>query len=356
MPPRRWTRRLPPKTLLDQGAPIMTVRLGINGFGRIGRTVLRAALERQVDMEIVGLNDIADVGTLAHLLRFDSVHGKLPYDVAVSDQGIEVDGRTIAVSSEKDPAALPWKDLGADIVVESTGLFTQRETAAKHLQAGAKKVIVSAPAKGADLTIVLGVNSSDYDSDAHDVVSNASCTTNCVAPMAKVLDDAFGLEHGFMTTCHAYTADQQLQDGPHKDLRRARAGALNVVPTSTGAARAVGLVLPRLEGKLDGLALRVPVSDGSITDLNATVSREVTAEEVNDAFRSAAAGSLAGYLEYSEDPLVSSDVVGNPRSCVFDSGQTMVDGRSVKILGWYDNEWGYANRCVDLAAHVGARL
>lgn len=334
----------------------MTIRLGINGFGRIGRTVLRAAIERRVDMEVVGINDIADVGTLAHLLRYDSVHGKLPFGVEVSGNGISVNGHEIAVSAEKDPAALPWKDLGADIIIESTGLFTQRDSAAKHVQAGAKKVIVSAPAKGADLTTVLGVNDSDYDNDTHEVISNASCTTNCVAPMAKVLDDAFGLEHAFMTTCHAYTADQQLQDGPHKDLRRARAGALNVVPTSTGAARAVGLVLPHLEGKMDGIALRVPVADGSITDLNATVKREATAEEVNEAFRSAAHGELDGYLEYSEDPLVSSDIVGNPRSCVFDSGQTMVSGRSVKVLGWYDNEWGYANRCVDLALHVGARL
>lgn len=335
----------------------MTVRVGINGFGRIGRTVLRAALERNLDMQVVGINDIADTATLAHLLRYDSVHGRPPFEVTVGDNGFKVDGDEIAVSSEKDPAALPWKDLGADVVIESTGLFTNRDAAGKHLEAGAKKVIVSAPAKGADLTVVLGVNEGDVDTSSHDVLSNASCTTNCVAPMAKVLDDAFGLEHGFMTTCHAYTADQQLQDGPHKDLRRARAAAVNVVPTSTGAARAVGLVLPHLEGKLDGIALRVPVANGSITDLNATVSREVTADEVNEAFRSAAAsGSLSDYLEYSDDPLVSSDIVGNPHSCVFDSGQTMATGRSVKILGWYDNEWGYANRCVDIAKHVGDRL
>jgi glyceraldehyde 3-phosphate dehydrogenase len=334
----------------------MTVRVGINGFGRIGRTVLRAAVERRVDMEVVGINDIADPGTLAHLLRYDTVNGPFPYDVAVSDNGFKIDGREVTVSSEKDPAALPWKDLGADVVIESTGLFTARDAAAKHLEAGARKVVVSAPAKGADLTVVLGVNDSDLDLTAQDVISNASCTTNCVAPMAKVLDDAFGLEHGFMTTCHAYTADQQLQDGPHKDLRRARAAAVNVVPTSTGAARAVGLVMRHLEGKLDGIALRVPVVNGSITDLNATVSREVTAEEVNEAYRQAAEGDLSGYLEYSEEPLVSSDIVGNPNSCVFDSGQTMTSGRSVKVLGWYDNEWGYANRCVDLAQRVGERL
>jgi glyceraldehyde 3-phosphate dehydrogenase len=335
----------------------MTTRIGINGFGRIGRTVLRAALERDADVEIVGINDIVDPETLAHLFRYDSVHGRPPFDVKVADGKLNVDGHEIAVSAERDPAALPWKDLGAEVVIESTGLFTERAKAAAHLDAGAKKVIISAPAKGVDHTLVLGVNESDFDPASHDIVSNASCTTNCVAPMAKVLDDAFGLQQGFMTTCHAYTADQRLQDAPHKDLRRARAAALNIVPTSTGAARAVGLVLPHLDGRLDGIALRVPVADGSITDLNATVSREVTAEEVNAAFRDAASsGPLAGVLEYSEDPLVSSDIVGNPASCVFDSGQTMTKGTSVKILGWYDNEVGYAQRCVDLAEYVGARL
>lgn len=335
----------------------MTVRIGINGFGRIGRTVLRAAIEGRGDLEVVGINDIADPDTLAHLLRYDSVHGRLGQQVSVRDGTMAIGEHQVVVSSEKDPANLPWKDLGADVVIESTGLFTSRDAAAKHLDAGAKKVIISAPAKGVDHTIVLGVNDEDYDPGAHHVISNASCTTNCVAPMAKVLDDAFGLEHGFMTTCHAYTADQVIHDGPHKDLRRARAAALNIIPTSTGAARAVGLVLPQLVGKLDGIALRVPVSDGSITDLNATVSREVSADEVNEAFRAAASsGSLSPVLEYSEDPLVSSDVVGNGHSCVFDSGQTMATGRSVKVLGWYDNEWGYASRCADLAAVVGASL
>ena len=333
----------------------MTTRIGINGFGRIGRTVLRAALVKGADLEIVGINDITDAATLAHLLRYDSVHGRLDVPVEVTDKGLKVGGTEIPVSAEKDPANLPWKQLGADVVIESTGLFTQRDKAAAHLSAGAKKVIISAPGKGVDQTFVMGVNDSDYDPARHEVVSNASCTTNCVAPMAKVLDDAFGIEQGFMTTVHAYTADQQLQDAPHKDLRRARAAAQSIVPTSTGAARAVGLVMPHLDGKLDGMAMRVPVIDGSITDLNVIVSREVTAEEVNEAFRTASQG-MSGVVEYTEDPLVSTDIIGNPHSLVFDSSETMTKGRSVKVLGWYDNEYGYADRCVDLALLMGAHL
>jgi glyceraldehyde 3-phosphate dehydrogenase len=335
----------------------MTVKIGVNGFGRIGRNFFRAAKQRGVDLDFVAVNDITDAATLAHLLKYDSVLGTYPGDVGVSAEGITVDGDELRVLAERDPANLPWKDLGAEIVVESTGLFTSREKAALHLEAGAQKVVISAPAKDEDVTIVLGVNDDAYDPSTHHVISNASCTTNCVAPMAKVLDDAFGLEQAFMTTIHAYTNDQSILDMPHKDLRRARAAAVNIIPTSTGAAKATALVLPHLKGKLDGIAMRVPVPDGSITDLVATVGRDVTVDEVNAAFAAAAAeGSLAGKLVYTEDPIVSSDIVGTPASCTFDSLSTMVMGRTVKIVGWYDNEWGYSNRLVDLVEHVAGSL
>jgi glyceraldehyde 3-phosphate dehydrogenase len=335
----------------------MTVKIGVNGFGRIGRNFFRAAKQRGVDLDFVAVNDITDAATLAHLLKYDSVLGTYPGDVRVSANGITVDGDELRVLAERDPANLPWKDLGAEVVVESTGLFTSREKAALHLEAGAQKVVISAPAKDEDVTIVLGVNDDAYDPATHHVISNASCTTNCVAPMAKVLDDAFGLEQAFMTTIHAYTNDQSILDLPHKDLRRARAAAINIIPTSTGAAKATALVLPHLKGKLDGMAMRVPVPDGSITDLVATVGRDVTVEEVNAAFAAAAVeGSLAGKLVYTEDPIVSSDIVGTPASCTFDSLSTMVMGRTVKIVGWYDNEWGYSNRLVDLVEHVADSL
>ncbi len=335
----------------------MTVKIGVNGFGRIGRNFFRAAKQRGVDLDFVAVNDITDAATLAHLLKYDSVLGTYPGDVGVSAGGITVDGDELRVLAERDPANLPWKDLGPEVVVESTGLFTSREKAALHLEAGAQKVVISAPAKDEDVTIVLGVNDDAYDPATHHVISNASCTTNCVAPMAKVLDDAFGLEQAFMTTIHAYTNDQSILDLPHKDLRRARAAAVNIIPTSTGAAKATALVLPHLKGKLDGMAMRVPVPDGSITDLVATVGRDVTVEEVNAAFAAAAAeGSLAGKLVYTEDPIVSSDIVGTPASCTFDSLSTMVMGRTVKIVGWYDNEWGYSNRLVDLVEHVAGSL
>ena len=335
----------------------MTVKIGVNGFGRIGRNFFRAAKQRGVDLDFVAVNDITDAATLAHLLKYDSVLGTYPGDVRVSANGITVDGDELRVLAERDPANLPWKDLGAEVVVESTGLFTSREKAALHLEAGAQKVVISAPAKDEDVTIVLGVNDDAYDPATHHVISNASCTTNCVAPMAKVLDDAFGLEQAFMTTIHAYTNDQSILDLPHKDLRRARAAAINIIPTSTGAAKATALVLPHLKGKLDGMAMRVPVPDGSITDLVATVDRNVTVEEVNAAFAAAAVeGSLAGKLVYTEDPIVSSDIVGTPASCTFDSLSTMVMGRTVKIVGWYDNEWGYSNRLVDLVEHVADSL
>ena len=335
----------------------MTVKIGVNGFGRIGRNFFRAAKQRGVDLDFVAVNDITDAATLAHLLKYDSVLGSYPGDVRVSDNGITVDGDELRVLAERDPANLPWKDLGAEVVIESTGLFTSREKAALHLEAGAQKVVISAPAKDEDITIVLGVNDHLYDPATHHVISNASCTTNCVAPMAKVLDDAFGLEQGFMTTIHAYTNDQQILDLPHSDLRRARAAAVNIIPTSTGAAKATGLVLPHLKGKLDGMSMRVPVPDGSVTDLVATVGRDVTIEEVNAAFAAAAVeGPLAGKLVYTEDPIVSSDIVGTPASCTFDALSTMVMGRSVKIVGWYDNEWGYSNRLVDLVELVAGSL
>jgi glyceraldehyde 3-phosphate dehydrogenase len=334
----------------------MSIRVGINGFGRIGRNFFRAAKQQGADIDFVAANDLGSVATMAHLLKYDSVLGKLPYDIKATDDGISVDGDTIKILAERDPKSLPWDELGVDIVIESTGFFTDREKAAAHLEAGAKLVIISAPATGADATFVVGVNDDTFDPEQHKVVSNASCTTNCFVPMIKVLDDAFGIEKGLMTTVHAYTGDQQLVDGPHSDLRRARAAAINITPASTGAARATGLVLEAMKGKLDGTALRVPVPDGSITDFVGLLNRDVTVDEVNGAFRAAASsGPLAKVLEYSEDPLVSSDIVGSPASCTFDSGLTMAMGNMVKVLGWYDNEWGYSNRLVDLVVGCAAR-
>ncbi|GAA3353708.1 MULTISPECIES: type I glyceraldehyde-3-phosphate dehydrogenase [Saccharopolyspora] len=335
----------------------MTVRVGINGFGRIGRNFWRAATASDHDIEIVAANDLGDVATMAHLLKYDSVLGRLEQDVKVTDEGIEVGGKQIKILAERDPGKLPWGDLGVDVVVESTGFFTNAADARKHVdEGGAKKVVISAPAKGEDLTVVLGVNDDKYDG-SQTIISNASCTTNCLAPMVKVLDDTFGIQRGLMTTVHAYTADQNLQDGPHKDLRRARGAAINVVPTSTGAAKAIGLVLPELNGKLDGYAMRVPVPTGSVTDLTATVGKETSVEEVNAAFRAAAGeGKLKGVLRYSEDPIVSSDIVTDPASTVFDAPLTKVIGDQVKIVGWYDNEWGYSNRLADLSALIGSKL
>jgi glyceraldehyde 3-phosphate dehydrogenase (phosphorylating) len=331
----------------------MSVRVAINGFGRIGRNVFRAARERGGDFEIVAVNDLTSADTLAHLLTYDSIHGRYPDPVSSRDDTIVVDGKDVKVLSERDPAALPWGDLGVDIVVESTGFFTKRDGAAKHLEGGAKKVIISAPATDPDVTICLGVNEDAYDADSHHIISNASCTTNCLAPIVKVLMDSFGLRRGFMTTAHAYTGDQMLLDGPHKDLRRARAAAMNVVPTTTGAAKAIGIVIPEMKGKLDGLSLRVPVPDGSITDVAAVLDREVTAEQVNEAFAAAAdTGRLTGILQYSEAPLVSGDIVGNSFSSIFDSKLTMANGNLVKVLAWYDNEWGYSCRVVDLINHI----
>jgi glyceraldehyde 3-phosphate dehydrogenase len=335
----------------------MTTKIGINGFGRIGRNFLRAAKRRGADLDIVALNDITDAKTLAHLLKYDSVLGTYDGSVGVSGDGIVVDGDELRVLAERDPANLPWKELGAEIVVESTGLFTDRERAAAHLEAGAQKVVISAPAKDEDVTIVLGVNDDAYDPATHHVISNASCTTNCVAPMAKVLDDAFGIQMGFMTTIHAYTNDQAILDLPHKDLRRARAAAINIIPTTTGAAKATALVLPHLKGKMDGMSMRVPVPDGSVTDLVATLNREATVDEINDAFRAASErGPLVGKVVYTEDPIVSSDIVGSPASCTFDSLSTMAMGNVAKIIGWYDNEWGYSNRLVDLVEMVAGKL
>ena len=334
----------------------MTTRVGINGFGRIGRAFTRLALER-TDLEVVAVNDITDAATLAHLLAFDSTYGRLGRTVEHTPDSIVVGGTPIAVLSERDPAAIDWAKLGADVVIESTGKFRTRDAAALHLKGGARKVLISAPGgKGVDLTVVLGVNDGDYDPARHDVISNASCTTNCVAPMVKVLNDAFGLVQGFMTTIHAYTGDQMLLDGPHKDLRRARSAAINIVPTTTGAARATGLVIPAVAGKLDGVAVRVPVEDGSLTDLAVVLSRDVTADEVNEAFAAAAAGPMQGILRYSTDPIVSRDVIGDSASCVFDSPLTQASGTLVKVFGWYDNEWGYTCRLADLAALVGERL
>ncbi|MFF2823630.1 type I glyceraldehyde-3-phosphate dehydrogenase [Arthrobacter koreensis] len=335
----------------------MSIRVGINGFGRIGRNFLRAALQSENVFTVVAVNDLADPEQLAHLLKYDSVAGRLAEDVRVVDGDIKVGTQTIKVLAERDPGSLPWAELGVDIVIESTGLFTKAADAGKHISAGAKKVLISAPAKDEDFTVVMGVNDGDYDAEKHNIISNASCTTNCLAPMADVLNREFGIEQGLMTTIHAYTADQNLQDSPHRDLRRARAAALNVIPTSTGAAKAIGVVLPELKGKLDGYAMRVPVPTGSATDLTVTVSRETTAEEVNEAFRAAAASDRwSGILTYTEDPIVSSDIVGDPASCIFDSGLTKVQGNQVKIVGWYDNEWGYSSRLVDLTALVASKL
>ncbi len=330
----------------------MTVRVGINGFGRIGRLVVRAALREGADVEFVGVNDLTDARTLAHLFKYDSVHGVFAGTVEAADDALVIDGKRIRVTAETDPSNLPWADLGAEVVIESTGRFTQRADAAKHLEAGASKVIISAPAKGPDATIVLGVNEQTYDKNAHDVISNASCTTNCLAPMAKVLVDNFGIERGFMTTIHAYTNDQKVLDFPHKDLRRARAAALSIIPTTTGAARAVALVIPELDGKLDGFALRVPTPDGSATDLVAELKTEVTADEVNAAMKAAAEGPMKGILQYQEDPIVSIDIVGNSHSSIFDPALTMAKGKLVKVISWYDNEWGYSCRLVDLVQRV----
>ena len=335
----------------------MSVKIGINGFGRIGRNYFRAALAKGSDLELVAVNDLTDNKTLAHLLKYDSITGRLDAEVSYDDENIIVNGKSIRVFEERDPANLPWGDLGVDIVIESTGRFTKSDDARKHITAGAKKVIVSAPASGSDVaTLVLGVNEGTYDAATHDIISNASCTTNCLAPLAKVFNDTFGIERGLMTTVHAYTADQNLQDGPHSDLRRARAAALSIIPTSTGAAKALGLVLPELVGKLDGYALRVPVPTGSITDLTVTASRPVTVEEVNAAYKAASEGPLKGILKYTEDEIVSSDIEGDPHSSIFDAGLTKVIGDQVKVASWYDNEWGYSNRLVDLAEYVAERL
>ncbi|MEU9985855.1 type I glyceraldehyde-3-phosphate dehydrogenase [Streptomyces sp. NPDC048045] len=335
----------------------MTIRVGINGFGRIGRNYFRALLEQGADIEIVAVNDLGDTATTAHLLKYDTILGRLKQEVTHTDDTITVDGHTIKVLSERNPADIPWGRLGVDVVIESTGIFTKREDAAKHLAGGAKKVLISAPAKDEDITIVMGVNQDKYDAANHHVISNASCTTNCVAPMAKVLDENFGIVKGLMTTVHAYTNDQRILDFPHKDLRRARAAAENIIPTTTGAAKATALVLPQLKGKLDGIAMRVPVPTGSVTDLVVELGREVTKEEVNAAFQKAAEGELKGLLDYTEDPIVSSDIVNAPASCTFDSSLTMVqEGKNVKVIGWYDNEWGYSNRLVDLTVFVGGQL
>lgn len=335
----------------------MATKVGINGFGRIGRNFFRAAKASGADIDIIAVNDLTDNTTLAHLLRYDSIHGRYPGEVSITDAGLRVNSEEIRVLSERDPSALPWGDLGVQIVVESTGIFTARDKAAAHLDAGAQKVVISAPAKNEDITIVMGANQETYDPAKHHVISNASCTTNCVVTLAKVLHEQFGgIQQGFMTTIHAYTADQGTQDAPHKDLRRARAAAVSIIPTTTGAAKASALAIPALEGRLDGLAMRVPVPDGSITDLVAMVGRETTAEEVNEAYRAAADGPLKGILEFTTDPIVSIDIVGNPHSCVLDGASTMVNGAMVKVYGWYDNEWGYSSRLVDLTAYVAERL
>ncbi|MFZ4895159.1 type I glyceraldehyde-3-phosphate dehydrogenase [Plantibacter sp. Mn2098] len=335
----------------------MSVKIGINGFGRIGRNFFRAALAKGSDLEIVAVNDLTDNKALAHLLKYDSITGRLDATVELDGDKIIVNGKPIIVLEERDPANLPWGELGVDIVIESTGRFTKSEDARKHIAAGAKKVLVSAPATGSDVaTIVLGVNEDTYDAASHDIISNASCTTNCLAPLAKVLLDNFGIERGLMTTVHAYTADQNLQDGPHSDLRRARAAAVNIIPTSTGAAKALGLVIPELVGKLDGYALRVPVPTGSITDLTVELTKPATVEEINAAYKAAAEGPLKGILKYTEDPIVSSDIVTDPHSSIFDAGLTKVIGSQVKVASWYDNEWGYSNRLVDLTEYVADRL
>ncbi len=331
----------------------MTIRVGVNGFGRIGRNFFRAVLASGADVEVVAFNDLGDAETIANLLKYDSILGRLPYEVKVGDGEITVNGKTIKAFAERDPANIPWSEVGAEVVIESTGFFTDGTKAAAHLGETVKKVIISAPAKNEDLTVVMGVNHDKYDAEKHHIISNASCTTNCLAPMAKVLNDAIGIEKGLMTTIHAYTQDQNLQDGPHKDPRRARAAALNVVPTTTGAAKAVGLVLPELNGKLDGYSLRVPIATGSITDLTFEASREVTAEEVNGALKAAAEGPLKGILAYTEDPIVSKDIETDPHSCIIDGLLTKVIGNQVKVFGWYDNEWGFSNRLVSLVELVG---
>ena len=330
----------------------MTTKVAINGFGRIGRLFLRAAAQNGADIEVVAVNDLTDAATLAHLVKYDSVHGVWPGEVTHTTEEIVFEGRSITVLSVADVALLPWRELGVDVVVESTGLYTERAKAAIHLDQGARKVLISAPAKDPDLTVVVGVNDADYDPARHHIISNASCTTNCLAPVVKVLLDSFGIEQGFMTTIHAFTNDQRILDLPHKDLRRARAASLSIIPTSTGAARAIALVLPELKGKLDGFALRVPVPDGSVVDLVVTLERETTAEEINAAMKAAAEGPLAGVLRYTDEPLVSSDIVGDPHSSVFDSALTMVMGRQAKLVMWYDNEWGFANRMVDLSGRL----
>jgi glyceraldehyde 3-phosphate dehydrogenase len=334
----------------------VSIRVGINGFGRIGRNFYRALVAQGADIEVVGVNDLTDTTTLAHLTKYDSTLGRFPGTVTAGDGAIIVNGTSIPVSAETDPGALPWGDLGAEIVIESTGIFTDATKAAAHRDAGAKKVIISAPAKNEDVTVVMGVNHTEYDPQAHHVISNASCTTNCLAPMAKVLRDTFGIERGLMTTVHAYTNDQRILDFPHKDLRRARAAAINMIPTSTGAAKAIGLVLPDLKGKLDGYSMRVPLPTGSATDLVAQLSRDVTTDEVNAALKAASEGELEGILDYTEDPIVSSDIVTDPASCIIDSQLTNANGAVVKVVGWYDNEWGYSNRLVDLVAYVGRTL
>ena len=332
------------------------LKVGVNGFGRIGRNFLRASLESGANFEIVGINDLTDNATLAHLLKYDSILGRLKQPVTFTDTTITVGGKTISVSAERDPANIPWGKLGVDVVVESTGIFTKASDAGKHITAGAKKVIISAPATDEDITIVMGVNHKKYDSTKHNIISNASCTTNCLAPMAKVLNDEFGIVRGLMTTIHAYTNDQVILDFPHKDLRRSRAAALSIIPTSTGAAKAISLVLPELKGKLDGYALRVPVPTGSATDLTVELSKEVSVAEINAALKKASEGSLKGYLTYTEDPIVSADIVTDPSSCILDAGLTKVIGTTVKVVGWYDNEWGYSNRLVDLIQYIGKTL
>jgi glyceraldehyde 3-phosphate dehydrogenase len=336
----------------------MAIKIGVNGFGRIGRNFFRAARKQGADIEFVAVNDITSPQTLAHLLKYDSVHGVLDAEIKSGEDGISVDGKEFKVLAERDPAKLPWKDLAVDVVVESTGLFTNRDKAELHITGGgAKKVIISAPAKGEDITIVMGINDDRYEPGRHHIISNASCTTNCVVPLAKVLGEAFGIERGFMTTVHAYTADQNLQDGPHSDLRRARAAALSIVPASTGAAKASSLALPELKGKMDGMALRVPIPDGSVTDLVCVLKEEVSPDQINQAFKAASESErLHGILEYTEDPIVSSDIVGNPHSCIFDSLSTMANGNLVKVIGWYDNEWGFSNRMVDLVGLVASQL
>lgn len=334
----------------------MTTKVGINGFGRIGRNFFRALLASGADVQVVGINDLTDTKTLAHLLKYDSILGRIGVPVEAAEGAIIVDGVTIPVFAERDPASLPWASVGADIVVESTGFFTNADDARKHVTAGAKKVIISAPAKGEDITIVMGVNDHNYNPATDVIISNASCTTNCLAPMAKAIDDAFGIERGLMTTIHAYTNDQRILDYPHSDLRRARAAALNMIPTSTGAAKAIGLVLPHLKGKLDGYAMRVPTPTGSATDLTVELKKAATKEEINAVVKAAAEGPMKGILVYTEDPIVSTDIVTDPASCVFDASLTNANGNMVKVLGWYDNEWGYSNRLVDLVGLVGSKL